>query len=181
MHPMQTFPTDPSHSGAHRLAGVTFAVETESAPLRDWLQSLVRDFGGRYLQLRAEDRPAYHASAVMACGLLAGLVGLSAEMWRQMGRTRAEAITALSPLVSDTAMQIANLGVPGALTGPYVRGDVETVARHLEAVSAQGHDIAHAYAALALAALPLANEQGMLSEEARAEIESMLRKALDAR
>ena len=124
---------------------------------------------------------AYHASAVMACGLLAGLVGLSAEMWRQIGRTRAEAITALSPLVSDTAMQIAKLGVPGALTGPYVRGDVETVARHLEAVSAQGNDIARAYAALALAALPLANEQGTLPEEARAEIESMLRKALDAR
>lgn len=173
-HPMQTFPS--SHMRNH-FKGVTVAIESESPELFSWLETLAANLGARSFRLNASDRAAYHASAVMACGLVAGLTGLAADMWTTFGMTREDGLNALAPLVTQTGGQIERLGVPGAITGPYVRGDVETVRSHLAVTSAAGVDIGQAYAALALAHLPIANEQGNISSEDYATIEALLRAA----
>ena len=175
-HPMQTFPDE---HGDSRFEGVTVAIESESSELKAWLTGLADDLGAHHIYLSAEMRPAYHASAVMACGLLAGLVGLAAGMWEGMGLTREDGLRALSPLVSATAEQIGDLGIPAAITGPYVRGDVETVRAHLDATGRRGGDLFRAYAALALAQLPIAREQGNISKEEYATIEALLREVAD--
>ena len=179
IHPMQTFPApDASDS----FAGITFGIESESPELQTWLQTLAKALGGRPIQITAEQRPAYHAAAVMACGLLAGLTGLAAEVWASSGGvSRAEAISSLAPLVKTTANSIQEKGLPEALTGPYVRGDLTTVRAHIEASSAVSAEHGAAYAALALAALHLAREQGALSADAEAGIREMLKSALLAR
>ena len=174
-HPMQTFPS--SHMPNH-FDGVTLAIESESSTLFAWLETLATDLEARSFQLKASDRAAYHASAVMACGLVAGLTGLAADMWSTFGMTREDGLNALAPLVTQTGGQIERLGVPGAITGPYVRGDVATVRSHLAATSAAGTDIGAAYAALALAHLPIAHEQGNISSEDYATIEALLRAAM---
>lgn len=174
-HPMQTFP---SHHMPDHFGGVTIAIESESPALFAWLETLAADLHARSFQLGASDRAAYHASAVMACGLVAGLTGLAADMWATFGMTREDGLNALAPLVTQTGGQIERLGVPGAITGPYVRGDVETVRSHLAATSAAGADIGAAYAALALAHLPIAHEQGNISSEDYATIEALLRAAM---
>ncbi|MDA0232105.1 MAG: DUF2520 domain-containing protein [Chloroflexi bacterium] len=174
IHPMQTFPAPD--------AGVTFGIESESPWLQTWLEALAKALGGRPIQITAEQRPAYHAAAVMACGLLAGLTGLAAEVWASSGGvSRAEAISSLAPLVKTTANSIQEKGLPEALTGPYVRGDLTTVRAHIEASSAVSAEHGAAYAALALAALHLAREQGALSADAEAGIREMLKSALLAR
>jgi len=174
-HPMQTLP---SHHMTDHFGGVTIAIESDSSPLFTWLQTLAEDLGARSFQLKASDRAAYHASAVMACGLVAGLTGLAADMWTTFGMTREDGLNALAPLVTQTGGQIERLGVPGAITGPYVRGDVDTVRAHLAATAAAGSDIGAAYAALALAHLPIAHEQGNISSEDYATIEALLRVAM---
>lgn len=176
LHPLQTFPTDHSDD---QLAGVTFAVESESPQLREWLDEVVHALGGRSLFLPPGARAAYHASAVMACGLMAGLVGLAAEMWESFGWSRADALEALSPLVTSTAEQIRDLGLPAALTGPLVRGDLETLTKHLAATQAKGEAIRDAYAALARAELPLAAEQGRITASQRAEMERLFARGLN--
>ncbi len=175
-HPMQTFPDE---HGDSRFEGVTVAIESESSELKAWLAGLADALGAHHIYLTAEMRPAYHASAVMACGLVAGLVGLAAGMWEEMGLTREDGLRALSPLVSATAEQIGDLGIPAAITGPYVRGDVETVRTHLDATGRRGGDLLRAYAALALAQLPIAREQGNISKEEYATIEALLREVID--
>jgi len=174
-HPMQTFPS--SHMLNH-FNGVTVAIESDSPALFGWFERLAADLGARSFRLKASDRAAYHASAVMACGLVAGLTGLAADMWATFGMTREDGLNALAPLVTQTGGQIERLGVPGAITGPYVRGDVETVRSHLAATSAAGVDVGAAYAALALAHLPIAHEQGNISSEDYATIEALLRAAM---
>ena len=84
----------------------------------------------------------------------------------------------LTPLVSSTVEGIGERGIPAALTGPYVRGDVETIRMHIEATHQASTATGGAYAALALAALPFAVEQGGLSESARLQIESCLKQAI---
>jgi predicted short-subunit dehydrogenase-like oxidoreductase (DUF2520 family) len=177
MHPMQTFPNPNCHD---RFTGITLAIEAESSRLRGWLESVVAALGGRSIALDATGRAAYHASAVMACGLVAGLTGLAADMWKQLGLSRSEGMLALAPLIESTANQIAVMGVPAAITGPYVRGDSKTVEAHLVAVARLGDDALRGYAALALAQLPIAAEQGNISNADYATIDRTLREALNS-
>ena len=88
---------------------------------------------------------------------------------------------ALTPLVYATAEQIGELGIPAAITGPYVRGDVDTVRAHLKATERRGSEVYRGYAALALAQLPIALEQGNISKEEYATIEALLREAIDSK
>ena len=174
-HPLQTFP---SPDMEHRFSGIAFGIESRDAGLRDWLTRVANDLGGTTVAISADVRAAYHASAVMACGLLAGLVGLSADMWSSLGVDRERAVELLTPLVSSTVEGIGERGIPAALTGPYVRGDVETIRMHIEATHRASSATGGAYAALALAALPYAVEQGGLGESARSQIESCLKQAI---
>lgn len=170
-HPLQTFPSPES---SDRLRDVSFATEAEKPELRTWLDTLATDLGGSSFPIVSSQRAAYHASAVMACGLLAGLTGLAAEMWEPLGIARADALQRLIPLLKATIDALEEKGLPSAITGPFVRGDVDTISTHLLATSANSSDTGKAYAALALATLHMAKEQGGLSDSAFENIKSVL-------
>jgi predicted short-subunit dehydrogenase-like oxidoreductase (DUF2520 family) len=110
----------------------------------------------------------------MACGLLAGLTGLASEMWEPLGIERADALKRLIPLLRATVDALDEQGLPAAITGPFVRGDVDTIASHFMATTANSPETGSAYAALALASLHIAKEQGGLSDVALAQIKSVL-------
>ena len=171
IHPLQTFPSPDS---SDRMKDVSFAVEAENSDLLDWLKTLATDLGGSPVEIESRQRPAYHASAVMACGLFAGLVGLAAEMWEPLGIDRDEALKRLVPLIRSTVDSLDQRGLPLAITGPFVRGDVETVKSHLAATNANSGETGRAYAALALASLHIAREQGGISDEDFNSIKSLL-------
>ena len=172
-HPLQTFPTIDSYE---RLKEVSFAIESASSTLLGWLRTLAEDLGGSAFEIESSQRAAYHASAVMACGLLSGLIGLSAEMWEPLGIERKEALRRLIPLLRATVDALDEKGLPEAITGPFVRGDVETITMHLEATANKSIATGNAYAALALASLHIAKEQGGLSDSAFEGIKSLLSK-----
>ena len=176
IHPLQTFPS-PGASGS--FDDITFAIESSNHELTDWLKQVARDLGGNPISITSEQRAAYHTAAVMACGLLASLTGLAAEVWASAGGiSRAEAVSALTPLVKTTANWMGQKGLPQALTGPYVRGDVTTVQAHVAASSGVSGEHGAAYAALALAGLHIAEEQGGLTPESRDAIRKILETAL---
>jgi predicted short-subunit dehydrogenase-like oxidoreductase (DUF2520 family) len=69
-----------------------------------------------------------------------------------------QAWEALQPLVRGTFENLLRDGPSAALTGPVLRGDVATIARHLEALTL---DDANLYRALGRAALEVAEKRGM--------------------
>lgn len=161
MHPLQTFPSP--DSADLLLNGISFGIESPDAAFRAWLCGIAGDFGGRVVHLRGDaDRAAYHAAAVMACGLLAGWTGLAADMWGAFGIPRDEALHHMAPMLESTVSAVSQMGIPAAMSGPFVRGDVDTIIAHLDATSRAGQDVGRAYAALALAQLPLAAAKGTL-------------------
>ncbi len=170
-HPLQTFPSPES---SDRLSDVSFATESPNPKIRIWLETLASDLGGSSFKIDSSQRSAYHASAVMACGLLAGLTGLAAEMWEPLGIDRSDALKRLIPLLRSTVDALDEKGLPSAITGPFVRGDVETIASHLSATTINSPEKGNAYAALSLATLHIAKEQGGLSESAYQRIKSAL-------
>lgn len=176
LHPLQTFPDD---RGADRFVGVTFGLEATGSALLAWLRRLASDLGGSSITLEAASRPLYHASAVMIGPLTAALAGLACDLWTGLGADRDAGLRALTPLLRATTEHVADLGVPAAMTGPYVRGDIAPVRAHLDALASFDPETGRAYAALALAQLPLAAERGNIPPERMRELRSLLERFID--
>jgi predicted short-subunit dehydrogenase-like oxidoreductase (DUF2520 family) len=118
--------------------------------------------GGRPIVVKAEDKPLYHLSGVMMGGLLSGLGATAAQLWESFGFDRARGVEALAPMMRQVANNLETLGVPGGVAGPYARGDVGTVRKHLEALSLRAPDVLPLYCEMALAAIPFALEKGTI-------------------
>ena len=151
-HPLQTFAALPTDEEATTLArrrfnDVTFAVGA-TGWLRQALESMASDLGGRTIEVSPEHRPLYHASAVMSCGALVALLRSAAALWQEMGVDRQTAFQALLPLARTTMENAAALGPEAATTGPVTRGDVDTVRAHLQALKTHAPEVLPLYAGL---------------------------------
>ena len=175
LHPLQTFPTSDS---ADLISGASAAVGSDDPVLLEWLQSVVYRLEAKPFTIQDKHRATYHASAVMACGLVASLMGLAAEVWSEMGISRADALAALKPLTAATVEAVGREGLPEAITGPAVRGDVETISMHLEAMKNLSPELGHAYSAINYDAMSLFEERDGLSPEAAVEIKNLLHQSL---
>ena len=171
-HPLQTFP---GYADSDRLSNISYAIDCDDKPLAEWLQSFADAHDSNTFIVQGETaHAAYHASAVLACGLLAGLIGISAELWQHAGIDRERALKLLSPILKSTIEAIADDGLPDAISGPYVRGDLETIRKHLEITSHVNPDTSRAYAALALAQLHIVNEKGTFDDRSLTAIKQIL-------
>ena len=155
-HPCQTFAglSDPAAALA-RLRGVVFAVSA-AGWLQEYLEDVARRLGGRPVQIADADRPLYHAAAVLGCGYVATVLQAAASLWQAAGLSHEQAIDALLPLSRATLENLANLGLPAALTGPAVRGDAATVQAHLQAIADRRPELTDLYLTLTATSLNLA-------------------------
>lgn len=158
LHPLQAFPRD---AGFERFRGIYAGVEASDPALVTQLEQIVRALGAAPFSLAGVDRAAYHAAAVFVSNYAVALHAAAASVWQRAGLPLATAREALSPLTLGAAEAIYQRDLPEALTGPIARGDVSSVASHLQVLSSDP-DRAALYRALAreLLRLPL----GLTSE-----------------
>jgi predicted short-subunit dehydrogenase-like oxidoreductase (DUF2520 family) len=128
LHPLMTFTAD---GAPPRLAGAGAAVDGSSPETLAVARALALTLGMSPIELRAEDRAAYHAAASIASNFLVTLEGAAERLAATAGLHRAQ----LLPLVRATVENWARLGPERALTGPVARGDDETVQRQRAAIA----------------------------------------------
>lgn len=121
-----------SDSGA-TLAGAFWSVEGDRSALHIG-KTIVRDLDGQSFSIRSEDKPLYHAAAVMVSGNVVALFDVALEMLMHCGLSRKTARSILTPLIASTVRSLESKDTAQALTGTFSRGDVETVKRHLAAL-----------------------------------------------
>lgn len=157
-HPLMTFV-----AGAHpSLTGVPFAMEGDDAATRVARQ-IVRDLGGESFSLPATRKAAYHAWATMTSPLLLAFLVTLEEAARAAGLTPPDARRKSLPIMQQTLANYARLGPAHSFSGPLIRGDAETVAKHL-AVLKKHPGAREVYVALARAALrglPVKNRKAL--------------------
>jgi len=115
------------------LEGAFWSVEGDRSALRLGKQ-IVGDLGGRSFSIRTEDKPLYHAAAVMVSGNVVALFDVALEMLGECGLDRKTARAVLLPLIASTVRSLQTKTPEESLTGTFSRGDVETVKRHLAAL-----------------------------------------------
>jgi len=126
VHPMMTFVRGSQPS----LAGVPFAIEGDATAVRVACR-VVQDMGGRAYSIRKKDKAAYHAWGTFASPLLTALLATTEQVAASAGVNRRTAKQRMIPILLQTLANYAEFGAAGAFSGPIVRGDVDTVKRHL--------------------------------------------------
>jgi predicted short-subunit dehydrogenase-like oxidoreductase (DUF2520 family) len=165
LHPLQTI-ASPAQ-GVESLAGAWFGISGSGSALA-WAHSIVALLQGRVLEIAPGGKPLYHAAAVVGGNYVIALVEAAVALMERAGVARAEAQSALGPLMRCSLDNALTLGPARALTGPIQRGDARTVALHLAAIDRldPASDTADLYRALGLYTLHLARSGGLPSAEA---------------
>jgi predicted short-subunit dehydrogenase-like oxidoreductase (DUF2520 family) len=147
LHPAFTF-TGTSRD-LDRLSDCVFGV-TAGADERAWVSDLVAELGASVMWVPEELRGLYHAGLAHGANHLVTLVTQAMELLGAAGADDPAAI--LRPLL-QAALDNALAEGDSALTGPIVRGDVNTVRAHLAEISRTAPDTLPSYVALARATL----------------------------
>ncbi len=148
VHPMMTFVRGSRPS----LVGVPFAIEGDVAAVR-MARHIVKDLGGRAYSIRKEDKAAYHAWGTFASPLLTALLATTEHVATAAGLQPEEAKRRMLPILKETLANYAASDAARAFSGPMIRGDIDTVRRHLKILRsmpvAKGVYASLAHAALA--------------------------------
>jgi predicted short-subunit dehydrogenase-like oxidoreductase (DUF2520 family) len=128
-HPLMTFVRGSRPS----LAGVPFAVEGDRAAVRA-ARLIITDLRGQAFPIRKREKVAYHAWGTFASPLLTALLATTEQVAAAAGIKPAAARRRTLPIIAQTIANYAALGTDGAFSGPLVRGDADTVKRHLLAL-----------------------------------------------
>jgi predicted short-subunit dehydrogenase-like oxidoreductase (DUF2520 family) len=147
MHPLMTF----VRGEVPDLTGVPFAIEGDRRAVRV-ARKIARDLGGMPVPIRPGDKVPYHAFATMVCPLLISLLAASEKAAMLAGLSAGAARRRMLPILRQTLANYEDLGAAKSFTGPIVRGDSETIRRHLKVLAATP-DVRDAYRALAQSAL----------------------------
>jgi predicted short-subunit dehydrogenase-like oxidoreductase (DUF2520 family) len=152
VHPMMTFVAGSRQAGSElSLAGVPFAIAGDAKAVRA-SRAIVKELGGKAYTIRRQDKVAYHAWGTFASPLLTALLATTEHVAAAAGVNRREAKRRMLPILQQTLANYAARGAAGAFSGPIVRGDVETIRRHLR-VLRKVPEAEQVYAALAKAAV----------------------------
>lgn len=147
VHPLMTFVGGSRPS----LAWVPFAIEGDASAVRE-ARRIVKNLGGKAYTICSEEKAAYHAWGTFASPLLTALLAATEHIAAAAGIKSKAARLRVLPIVAQTIANYGSLDAPRAFSGPLVRGDVETVRRHMQVLRKFPVEL-EVYVALAKAAL----------------------------
>jgi predicted short-subunit dehydrogenase-like oxidoreductase (DUF2520 family) len=156
-HPLIPF-SDPDIS-AELLRKGWIGIDGENAA-KNASRRLAGHLGARTLEIPPGTKPAYHAAAVISSNFPVVLASVAGHLLHDLGVPDASAYQAVESLMSGALANMKQSLPEDALTGPIVRGDAETVGKHLRAL--KGHQTAlDVYRALSAAAVEIAQRRGV--------------------
>jgi predicted short-subunit dehydrogenase-like oxidoreductase (DUF2520 family) len=156
-HPLVPF-SDPEIS-AELLRKGWIGVDGDIAA-RNASRRLAGHLGARVLEIPPGRKPAYHAAAVISSNFPVVLASVAGHLLHDIGIPDASAYQAVESLMSGALTNMKQALPDDALTGPIMRGDAETVGKHVRAL--QGHPEAlEVYRSLSTAAVEIARRRGV--------------------
>lgn len=125
-HPLVSLP-DPE-TGAKALAGGFVGIDGDPLAV-DMLAHLASTLDMEHFRLDDTARPAYHAAAAAAANFVVASLAVSGDLFDSAGIDPRVS----RPLVERVVANVFDKGPAESLTGPIVRGDIDTVIGHLTA------------------------------------------------
>lgn len=156
VHPIRSF-ADPS-SVAAAFSGTFCGIEGDAAAIAV-LEPALLAIGARPVAIDAAAKTVYHAAAVFASNYLTTVLDAALRAYQAAGIPEPVARELAQPLASETLANVFRLGAAPALSGPIARGDMATVARQQQAVTAWDGPTGALYEALVAPTVALARRK----------------------
>ena len=172
LHPLQSLAS--REQGIKILPGSYFRVEADPES-QTGARDIVTALGGIELLLPKwspdkDSAALYHAGAVAVSNYFVALIDYGLKFYQALGADKQSALKAVLPLIRGTLNNIEALGIPDALTGPIMRGDVQTVGDHLEAMRKRTPELMDLYKALARQTVSVARDRGSITQDTAEEL-----------
>jgi predicted short-subunit dehydrogenase-like oxidoreductase (DUF2520 family) len=145
VHPIRSFADMEAVAAA--FDGTFCGVEGDAPALAVLLPALAA-IGARAVQIDASAKTVYHAAAVFASNYLVTVLDAALRAYQAAGIPEDVARELTRPLASESMQNVFRLGAAPALSGPIARGDMATVKRQQDAVSAWDAATGQLYEAL---------------------------------
>ena len=176
LHPLQSIPS--MELGVRNIPGSYFRIDADPEA-SSIARELVKDLGGIELKMPKWDpdkgsAALYHAGAVAVSNFFVALVDFGLRYYQALGADKAEALKAVLPLIKGTLANIESAGIPDALTGPIMRGDVETVKGHLQAMAGRAPELLPLYRELARHTVMVAQDKNSITPQTAADIKKLM-------
>ena len=170
LHPLVSF--SDARVAVEALGEVAFGIEGDE-PARALATRIVRALGARAVILEAENLALYHAGAVIASNYVVAMADAAQSLLIKAGVPADQALPLLIPLLASVVQNLAEVGLPGALTGPVERGDVTVVERHLGTLAARAPELVELYRLVGRDVLRLARQKARIDPASAARLEAL--------
>ena len=161
MHPLQSFAA--ARTDINPFDGINMAVEGDG-PAVTLATRIAQDLGAHVHTIKTEGKTLYHAAAVAASNYLVTILDLALKMLQTAGMEPAAGFAILKPLIEGTLSNVEKIGIPEALTGPIARGDVDTVAAHIDQIVEQVPELKALYCSLGVDTVGIARAKGSIDD-----------------
>jgi predicted short-subunit dehydrogenase-like oxidoreductase (DUF2520 family) len=131
MHPLASF--SEKHADWQRYAGIFFGIEGDAAAMGR-VRQMVEILGCHPVDILPEKKALYHLSGVMASNYLLVLLHATRELMGPALSNPTDIDAMLTSLAGTVLDNASRHGLDASFSGPIERGDVKTVAGHLEAL-----------------------------------------------
>jgi predicted short-subunit dehydrogenase-like oxidoreductase (DUF2520 family) len=154
-HPLMTF----VRGSRPPLTGVPFAIEGDPSAVR-MARHIIKDMGANPHPIQKKDKAAYHAWGTFVSPLFTALLVTAEQVASLAGVNRIAAKRRMIPILLQTLANYAAFDAADAFSGPIIRGDGDTVKRHLHVLRTlpAARDAYSALARSALLYLPAKNK-----------------------
>ena len=150
-HPIQSF--SQKKPVENKFKGIYFGLEGDKEAL-NLAKKIVEKLEAKSLIISKENKALYHTACTIASNFFVVLLDIATELLKETDISKELAFNSLLPLVKGTMENIEKYGIKKALTGPLVRGDLETIHAHIKALKEKGKtDLLEIYKHLSLFAL----------------------------
>ena len=161
-HPLQTFPrTFRPREILPAARGIYYGVDGSPRGMRA-ARALARKLDGYVLPVPPEMRAFYHAACVVASNHLTAMLGILETMFHRVRPEGEDFLDVFLPILQATLRNVQADSPAGALSGPIVRGGVETIAGHFVALARFAPALIPYYARLSMETMRLAVAKGAL-------------------
>jgi len=122
-YPLQTF----TKSKKIEFEGIPVLIEAENRATLKALKNLAKSISKEVYTVDSKDRMAIHVAAVFACNFSNYLFEVAEKILNRQGFE----LDILRPVIAETLNKSLDIGPHDAQTGPAVRGDLETLDKHM--------------------------------------------------
>ena len=123
LYPLQTF----SKAKAVDFSIIPVAVEASSDAAQELLDTVAASISGRVFRCDSKQRLSLHVAAVFACNFTNHFYAIAADLLGEHDLS----FDLIRPLILETAQKVMEHQPSAVQTGPAVRGDEHTMAKHM--------------------------------------------------